>query len=48
MIRLIALCFGGLLVLSLLVLIAYYFSPKRKTQVEEPKYIIMDDNNTQV
>lgn len=43
--RIVALVFGGLLCVSLLVLIVYYFSPSRKQRVESPKYSILEDED---
>jgi hypothetical protein len=38
--------FGGVLVILLIVAFVYYFAPKRKDSVEQPKYdIIKDEEN---
>ncbi len=37
--------FGAFLVALLVVVIFYYFSPKRKAKVEQPKYEILDNHN---
>lgn len=33
------------LFLAFVVAVAYYYSPKRKTKVEEPKYKMLDDDD---
>ncbi|MDR2400856.1 MAG: CcoQ/FixQ family Cbb3-type cytochrome c oxidase assembly chaperone [Deferribacteraceae bacterium] len=35
--------FGGVLVVLLIIAFIYYFSPKRKDTVEQPKYDIIKD-----
>jgi cbb3-type cytochrome oxidase subunit 3 len=37
--------FGSALVLALVVIIVFYYSRKRRTHVERPKYKMLDDDD---
>lgn len=39
------LVFGSVLVLALLAVIVFYFSRKRRSHVERPKYRMLDDDH---
>jgi hypothetical protein len=39
------LVFGSVLVLALLGIIVFYYSRKRRSHVEEPKYKMLDDDH---
>jgi cbb3-type cytochrome oxidase subunit 3 len=37
--------FGGLLVIFLVIAFVYYFSPKRKESIEQPKFTILEEDD---